>query len=162
MRYSGYGGFRGQEWLCHIHVGGFTYTTPLSQLVGWPETPQKATHTRGGWHSSYLHAFHPITACFVRCFGCLRLQAAPMGSCSRVKGTGRSIALGVRPLTSHLSVWARGGANSPRLGVKNRLDGELEELELMGIHSSYDLMTSELKFICFLTCNWAIPTARNP
>jgi hypothetical protein len=78
-------------------------------------TVANAVAARG---NRFTHAFPTIIACFVLCFGCLRLQAVPVGPCSRVKGTGRLIALGLRPLTTHFSVWARERVKSAPLGVK--------------------------------------------
>jgi hypothetical protein len=76
-----------------------------------------------------------------------------VGPCSQVKGTERSMALGLRPLTTQFSVWVRGGAEIRPIGREKAsiciLDGGLEELEKIGVHSSHDLLTSEMIYFGF-------------
>jgi hypothetical protein len=113
------------------HSGQFKYVAPPNAL-GWrPQTTLLGQGPRFGEAHRPFPLEMPIIACFGRFLGCLRLQAVPVGPCSRIKGTGRSIALGLRPLTTHFSVWAReGGRISPNVREKaSILHGELEELE---------------------------------
>jgi hypothetical protein len=51
-------------------------------------------------------------------------------------------------------VWARECAKNTLVYREQPfiLDGELERLEYIGIHSSYDLLTSESNFTCCPTC----------